>query len=215
MIPESRIPMHPGVVLSEEFLRPLGVTQEALAAHLGVPVYRVNEIVRGKRGISPKTAWLLAQALGTTPEYWMNLQVAHDLALSRPVTAVEPLVAVARQIRPAKTEAPSVAAKSAAPSVVPTQEVAEQLAALFQSSGYVRRQNAERLAEEGPHSYKKGEEVRFKTSSEAELEEIRRLLLEAGFRLGKPYGPKSQMLQPVYGRDQVRRFLRMICVDEG
>jgi addiction module HigA family antidote len=204
MIPESRIPTHPGVVLSEEFLRPLGVTQEALAAHLGVPVYRINELARGKRGMSPKTAWLLAQALNTTPEYWMNLQVAHDLALSRPTGVVEPLVAVGRQIRPAK---------SVAPSVEPTKEVVEQLAALFKSNGYIRRQSEERLAEEGPHSYKKGEEVRFTASSEAELEDIRRLLSEAGFRLGKSYGQKSQLRQPVYGRDQVRRLMQLIGVE--
>ncbi len=91
MIPESRIPTHPGVILAQEFLAPLGISQVALAAHLGVPVQRVNELVRGKRGVTPETAWLLAQALNTTPEYWLNLQTAHDLARSRPVTPVEPL----------------------------------------------------------------------------------------------------------------------------
>jgi addiction module HigA family antidote len=54
-------------------------------------VQRVNELVRGKRGVTPETAWLLAQALSTTPEYWTNLQAAHDLARSRPTTPVEPL----------------------------------------------------------------------------------------------------------------------------
>ena len=91
MIPEGRIPVHPGVVLSQEFLVPLGVTQVALAAHLNVPVQRINEIVRGKRGVTPETAWLLSQALNTTPEFWTNLQTAHDLALSRPAESVEPL----------------------------------------------------------------------------------------------------------------------------
>lgn len=94
MIPEGRIPVHPGVVLSQEFLVPLGVTQVALAAHLGVPVQRINEIVRGKRGVTPETAWLLSQALNTTPEFWTNLQTAHDLALSRPAESVEPLAQV-------------------------------------------------------------------------------------------------------------------------
>ena len=84
MIPENRIPTHPGVILAQEFLAPLGTSQVALAAHLGVPVQRVNELVRGKRGVTPETAWLLAQALNTTPEYWLNLQAAHDLARSRP-----------------------------------------------------------------------------------------------------------------------------------
>jgi len=91
MIPENRIPTHPGKVLLEEFLSELGVTQVALAAHLGVPVQRINELIRGKRGVTPETAWLLAQAFNTTPEFWLNLQAAHDLASSRPETAVPPL----------------------------------------------------------------------------------------------------------------------------
>jgi len=91
MIPKKRTPVHPGVVLLEEFLEPLGLTQVELAAHIGVPVQRVNEIVRGKRGITPETAWLLAQALGTTPEFWLNLQANHDLAIRRPKRKVAPL----------------------------------------------------------------------------------------------------------------------------
>ncbi|HOT24423.1 MAG TPA: HigA family addiction module antitoxin [Thermoleophilia bacterium] len=91
MIPENRIPTHPGVILAQEFLAPLGISQVALAAHLGVPVQRINELVRGKRGVTPETAWLLAQAFNTTPEYWLNLQAAYDLARSRPATPVEPL----------------------------------------------------------------------------------------------------------------------------
>jgi len=69
------------------------ITQVALAAHLRVPVQRVNELVRGKRGVTPATAWLLAQAFDTTPEYWINLQAAHDLARGRPARPVEPLKA--------------------------------------------------------------------------------------------------------------------------
>ncbi len=94
MRPKDRIPTHPGVILSEEFLQPLGVTQVALAAHLGIPVQRINEIVRGKRGVTPETAWLLAQAFTTTPDFWINLQTAHDLALSRPAKAIPPLAAL-------------------------------------------------------------------------------------------------------------------------
>jgi addiction module HigA family antidote len=60
-----------------------------------VPVQRINELVRGKRGITAETAWLLAQALGTTPEFWINLQSAYDLARSRPERPVEKLAAVA------------------------------------------------------------------------------------------------------------------------
>jgi len=90
MIPENRIPTHPGVILKQEFLAPLNISQVALAAHLGVPVQRVNELVRGKRGVTPETAWLLSQAFTTTPEFWINLQTAHDLARSRPTQPVEP-----------------------------------------------------------------------------------------------------------------------------
>ena len=84
MLPSDRVPTHPGEVLQEEFLDPLGVTQVALADHIGVSVQRVNELVRGKRGITPETAWLLAQAFGTTPEVWVNLQANYDLASARP-----------------------------------------------------------------------------------------------------------------------------------
>jgi antitoxin HigA-1 len=93
MIPENRIPTHPGVILSQEFLTPLRISQVAFAAHLGVPVQRINELVRGKRGITPETAWLLSQALDTTPEFWINLQTAYDLARSRPAEPVERLAA--------------------------------------------------------------------------------------------------------------------------
>lgn len=89
MLPKKRIPHHPGVILLEEFLEPLGITQKAFAAHIGVPLQRVNEIVRGRRGISPETAWLFAEALGTTADFWMALQTQHDLAGSRPARSVK------------------------------------------------------------------------------------------------------------------------------
>ena len=84
MLPRHRVPTHPGEILIEEFLRPLGYTQVAFAEHIGVSVQRINELVRGKRGVTPETAWLLSQALGTTPQFWVNLQSNHDLARSRP-----------------------------------------------------------------------------------------------------------------------------------
>ena len=89
MLPKNRIPTHPGEVLLEEFLRPMGVTQKALAEHIEVPLQRINEIVRGKRGVSSETAWLSSGALGTTPEFWMNLQ--HDLAVTGPPKGVKKL----------------------------------------------------------------------------------------------------------------------------
>ena len=91
MQPEKRVPTHPGEVLREEFLVPLGQTQVALAAHIGVSVQRINELVRGKRGVTPETAWLLSQALDTTPEFWLNLQACHDLAVNKPARKVRRL----------------------------------------------------------------------------------------------------------------------------
>ena len=84
MLPKNRIPTHPGEILLHEFLEPLGITQVAFARHIGVPVQRVNELIRGKRGVTPDTAWLLSQALDTTAQFWVNLQTNHDLARSRP-----------------------------------------------------------------------------------------------------------------------------------
>ena len=82
-------------MLSEEFLRPLGVTQVELSGHIGVPVQRVNEIVNGKRGITPETALLFGEAFDTSPEFWLNLQSVHDLAAARrPVRSVGKLPAV-------------------------------------------------------------------------------------------------------------------------
>ncbi len=93
MIPSNRTATHPGVILLKEFLEPLELTQKALAGHVGIPVQRVNEIVRGKRGVTPETAWLLSGALRTTPEFWLNLQSTHDLSVNRPDKHVDPLVA--------------------------------------------------------------------------------------------------------------------------
>ena len=91
MIPTHRIPSHPGEILLTEFLEPLGITQVALAAHVEVPTQRINELVRGKRGVTPDTAWLLGQAFSTSPEFWLNLQSVHELALSRPSRSIRAL----------------------------------------------------------------------------------------------------------------------------
>ena len=92
MIPSNREATHPGVILLKEFLEPLGITRKAFAAHVGIPIRRVNEIVRGRRGVTPETAWLLSEALRTSPEFWLNLQAIHDLSASRPTRHVTPLV---------------------------------------------------------------------------------------------------------------------------
>jgi addiction module HigA family antidote len=76
-------PVHPGVILREAFLVPTGLTASALAIALQVPAPRVNEIVRERRGITADTALRLARYFGNAPEYWMRLQDAYDLAVSR------------------------------------------------------------------------------------------------------------------------------------
>lgn len=84
MIPKNRLPTHPSIILLEEFLEPTALTQVALAKHLGIPTQRINEIVHGKRDITPDTAWLLSQAFRTAPQFWLNLQMNYDLAKNRP-----------------------------------------------------------------------------------------------------------------------------------
>jgi addiction module HigA family antidote len=91
MIPQNRIATHPGTILLREYLEPMGISQKQLSMHLGIPVQRVNEIVKGKRGISPDTAWLFSQAFNTSPEFWLNLQAAHDLSVHRPTKKVKTL----------------------------------------------------------------------------------------------------------------------------
>ena len=83
MLPDRRVPTHPGVILATEFLKPLGMTQVQLAKKLGIPVQRVNQLIRGKRGVTAETAWLLGEEFRTGPEFWMNLQSAHDLVRVR------------------------------------------------------------------------------------------------------------------------------------
>jgi addiction module HigA family antidote len=78
-IPTHRPPTHPGEMLLEEFLNPMNVTQRELAQAIGVPYQRVNEIINGRRGVSPSTSLRLAKYLGTTPDFWINLQLRWDL----------------------------------------------------------------------------------------------------------------------------------------
>jgi len=75
----KRRPTPPGEMLLEEYLKPAGISQVALAAKMGVHIQRVNGIIAGRRAVTAETAILLARALGTTPELWLNLQVAVDL----------------------------------------------------------------------------------------------------------------------------------------
>jgi len=78
-IPTHREPTHPGEMLLEEFLKPLGVSQRDLADRIGVPYQRVNELVNRRRGVTPSTALRLAKFFGMSPDFWMNLQQRWDL----------------------------------------------------------------------------------------------------------------------------------------
>ncbi len=78
-VPTHREPTHPGEMLQEEFLEPMGLTQRQLAEGIRVPYQRINELVNGRRGVSPSTALRLAKYLGTSAEFWLNVQQRWDL----------------------------------------------------------------------------------------------------------------------------------------
>ena len=79
LVPENRTPTHPGEMLLEEFLRPMGMTQITLAEAIQVPYQRVNELVHARRGLTPSTALRLARFFGTSAGFWMNLQMRWDI----------------------------------------------------------------------------------------------------------------------------------------
>jgi antitoxin HigA-1 len=85
MLPKNRVTEHPGELL-REILSEMKIPQVTFAAHLGISLQRLNELINGKRGVTPETALLLGQAFEQSPEFWMNLQVAHDLTEARKKT---------------------------------------------------------------------------------------------------------------------------------
>jgi antitoxin HigA-1 len=95
----NRVSAHPGEVLHEEFLKPLGMSVNALAISLRVPATRVGAIVKGEWAVTADTALRLARFYGTSPEFWMNLQAMHDLTKAR----MESGEAIARDLRPRAT----------------------------------------------------------------------------------------------------------------
>jgi addiction module HigA family antidote len=99
MLPGHRIATHPGQILLHEFLEPLGLTQAELARVLAIPLNRVNELVRGKRGVTPRTALLLAAYFKNSAEFWMNLQTAYDLTRARQEMPRRPIAASRRASR--------------------------------------------------------------------------------------------------------------------
>src|SRR5688500_100571 len=82
-IPTHRPPTHPGQMLSEEFLKPLAITQREFAKRLGVSYPRPTQLVRGRWSVTPDTAVRRERLLGTEAQFWLNLQLAHDLSLAR------------------------------------------------------------------------------------------------------------------------------------
>ncbi len=76
-------PIHPGEIIKEEYLEPLGMSVNALAVALRVPAPRINDVVRQKRGVSIDTALRLARYFNTTAQFWMNLQISYDLKIAR------------------------------------------------------------------------------------------------------------------------------------
>ena len=88
-VPSHREPTHPGEMLLEEFLIPLGVTQRDLSREIHVPYQRINEIVNKKRGITPSTALRLAKFFGVSEDFWVNLQLRWDLYKAKKVESEE------------------------------------------------------------------------------------------------------------------------------
>ncbi len=95
MLPAKRISTHPGILLLQNFIKPSRLTKAKIAKGLRLSTNRLNELLRGRRGVTPDTAWRLSALFNTSPEFWMNLQTAHDLTKARP----QKRVAVRRQIK--------------------------------------------------------------------------------------------------------------------
>jgi addiction module HigA family antidote len=92
----DRVTTHPGEVLGEEFLKPLGLSANALAIALRVPATRIGAIVKGERSVTADTALRLARFFGTSPEFWVSMQAMHDLTKARRTSGS----AIARDVRP-------------------------------------------------------------------------------------------------------------------
>jgi len=110
-IPTHRTPTHPGEMLIEEFLKPMGLTQRELADAIHVPYQRVNEIINGRRGMTPSTALRLSKFFSVTPDFWMNLQLRWDLYFAQKSESDE-----LRNIKPISTHKTAIDESSAQPS---------------------------------------------------------------------------------------------------
>jgi addiction module HigA family antidote len=94
-------PIHPGEILLEEFLKPLGISQYRLAKDIGVPARRINEIVQGQRAISPDTALRLSRYFSMSEGFWLNLQTRHDLEVEKDRSAKQ----IEQQVRVLRPQA--------------------------------------------------------------------------------------------------------------
>ena len=92
----NRVTTHPGEMLAEEFLKPLGLSVNALAMALRVPATRMGAVVKGERAVTADTALRLARFFGTSPEFWVNLQAMHDLTKARQESGVT----ISRDVQP-------------------------------------------------------------------------------------------------------------------
>ena len=81
--------VHPGEILVEEFMKPMGLTQRELSERIGVSVRRINELCRGRRAVTAESALLLGRVFDTGPEFWMNLQSLHDLVVAKRDSGIE------------------------------------------------------------------------------------------------------------------------------
>ena len=91
-------PIHPGEIIKEEYLEPLGMSANALAVALRIPAPRINDVIRQKRGISIDTALRLARYFNTTAQFWMNLQISYDLKIAR-----QKMIKIEEEIIPLQT----------------------------------------------------------------------------------------------------------------
>ena len=107
MVPTHRTPTHPGEMLLEEFIKPLGITQSDFADQIGISRVRLNEIIRGRRGVTADTALRLAKALGTSALFWLNGQAAYDLARAMKTTRLGAVKVINRKARTTKRPRPA------------------------------------------------------------------------------------------------------------
>ena len=90
-------PVHPGEILLEEYLKPLGISQNKLGRDLNVPAQRINDIVRGQRAVTVDTALRLARYFHTTPQFWLNLQSRYDLEIAQETRLVDRVIKEVRE----------------------------------------------------------------------------------------------------------------------